>query len=358
MKTTICRPGDLGDSELACWREFQSSELSLQNPFLSPEFAIAVDAVRSDARVAVVEQDGEIAGFLAYSAGPFGLARPVAPGMCDLQAFVHRPGLHFEPSALVASTGLRAFRFDHLLGSQDNHQAATATVPADSWLIEFEDGWEGYVSWAEKERGRYLNWLERKQRRFIRDHPDAEFTYAAHDPAGLRALMALKTEQCKRMGWEDVFAEDWVRQLVERLAEMRTAGLAGGLSSLRIDGAYLAVDFSLLSERLYAGWLIAYDDSLASSSPGAVRWRYLLEAAAAAGIRRVDLGKGADDFKRRFSTGTLPLAEGMWGAAGAVPGCLVFAERLGRSLRSRLPAVEERVRRSVRTIRRYRARAV
>ena len=40
----------------------------MRSPFLAPEFALAVDRVRRDARVAVLEDSGRVVGFLAYQA--------------------------------------------------------------------------------------------------------------------------------------------------------------------------------------------------------------------------------------------------------------------------------------------------
>ncbi|MGH9094429.1 MAG: GNAT family N-acetyltransferase [Acidimicrobiales bacterium] len=354
MKATLRRPSDLGPDEVAAWHRFQAEELALQNPFVSPEFASAVDGVRTDARVVVVEEDREVVGFLPCSVGGLGLARPIAPGFCDLQAFVHRPGLSWSPRAVLGAAGLRAWRFDHLLGAQVGEVTGPArpVTTAASWIIDLADGWDGYARWAKAERGRYFKWLERKQRRFQREHPDASFTYARDDPAGLSALMALKSAQCRRMGWKDLFGLGWVRDLVERLAGSRTAALAGGLSALRIGDRVVAADFSLRSSRVYAGWLIAYDPDLAPYSPGAVRWRHLLEAAAAQGVSRIDLGKGEDDFKRRFSSGTVALAVGMWTAGGPLAGAWGGVDHLGRVARSRYPTVEQRARATLQAARR------
>lgn len=357
VKATVCRPADLGPAEVAAWHEFQAADMDLQNPFVSPEFAFAVGHVRADARVVVVEDGQEVVGFLPCSLGALGWARPIAPGFCDLQAFVHRPGLSWSPGAVLGAAGLRCWRYDHLLRAQASGTSAPATPSTDtaqSWIIDLGDGWDGYVRWAKAERARYLNWLERKQRRFHRDHPRVSFSYARHDPDGLGALMTLKSAQCRRMGWVDLFSVPWVRELVERLAGTTTAALSGGLSALRVDDRVVAADFSLRSGSVYAGWLIAYDNELASSSPGAVRWRHLIEAAAADGMRRIDLGKGEDDFKRRFCSGSVPLAEGVWTADGLLAGAWGRMDRLARRARARHPEAERSAQRAVQAVRRRR----
>ena len=354
LRARICRPGELGPGEIDAWHRFQGADAALQNPFVSPEFAVAVDAVRTDARVAVIDRDGDPAGFLAYAEGPLGIAGPVAPGLCDLQAFVHRPDLVWAPGDVLAAAGLVAWRFDHLVGAQATARPGTSVVEAESWVVDLAGGWEAYATWAAAERARHLNWLERKQRRWVREHPEGEFRYATVDPPALRALMALKSAQCRRLGWVDLFAKPWVRALTERLSATSTPALSGGVSSLRSGERIVAADFSLRSETVYAGWHIAYDATDASSSPGAVRWRYLLQAAADAGIEVVDLGKGADDFKRRFSTGTVAIGEGLWAREGRIGSTLAGVDRQGRALRGRWAPQERQARDLVRQGRRRR----
>ena len=46
-------------------------------------------------------------------------------------------------------------------------------------------------------------------------------------------------------------------------------------------------------------------------SPGAILLLLLLQSAAEQGVTRVDLGKGGEDYKLMFTTGGVPLAEGI-----------------------------------------------
>lgn len=357
MTMSVCRPGELGAREIAAWHAFQSAELSLQNPFLSPEFARVVDSVRDDARVAVAEEGGHPVGFLAYSLGPFRIGRPIAPGLTDLQAYVHHPGLPWDPGPLLREAGLAGWSFDHLLGQQAAEMGhAGPTVFDKTWLIELAHGFDGYAQWAMTERRRHFRWMEKQQRRLLEAHPDTSFSYAADDPDGLRALIDLKSEQCRRRGWMDLFGLRWARELVERLAACSSPALAGSVSTLRVDDRVVSVDMSLRSDTVYAGWIVAYQQELAQYSPGVVRWRYLLEAAAKEGIQLIDFGKGEDEFKRRFATTTRMLGAGLW-TAGGTGSALARVWRYAQLGRARYPGVEQRLRANVQTVRRWRYRA-
>ena len=66
MKITVVRPDELGPGDLERWRELQRATPSLQNPFLSPEFTLAVGRARETVRVALLEDGQKIVGFLPY----------------------------------------------------------------------------------------------------------------------------------------------------------------------------------------------------------------------------------------------------------------------------------------------------
>lgn len=352
MRVTVCRPGELGPAEVDRWHRFQEAEPAFANPFLSPAFAQAAGEARPDSRVAVAHDGGDVVGFLPFTAGRAGLARPIAPGFNDRQAFVHTAGLEWTWPELLRGAALRALSFDHLHPSQipSAVQAGARTITDDSFVIDLSGGWEHYRGWAKEHRGRYLNWLERKQRRLVGDLPDVSFAFDDGDGA-LSQLMALKSAQCLRLGWHDGFSGGWSRQLVDRLAQSRDPRCAGTMSVLRSAGRVIAADFSLRHGSVYVGWHIAYDDEMRQRSPGAVRWWYLLRAAAEEGITVVDLGRGGDDFKRRFSTGEEEVGVG-WLATSPT------AARVGRAAAAGLdrarPVLEPRARQLVRRVRRAR----
>ena len=77
MKVTVVRPGDLGESEARLWAEFQKRSPIAASPLLSLTFAQAVDRVRRNARVAVVEEQGKIKAFFPYELTPNNVARAI-----------------------------------------------------------------------------------------------------------------------------------------------------------------------------------------------------------------------------------------------------------------------------------------
>jgi CelD/BcsL family acetyltransferase involved in cellulose biosynthesis len=331
-RTTVCRPSELGSNEVARWHELQDLDVELQHPFLSPEFAQVADRVRSDARVLVVEDGPSIVGFLPFRLGRGRIATPLTPGFNDLQGLVSAAGADLWAPELLASAKLRAWTFDHLLAGYPSvgPSESASTRPTSTWVIDLQGGWAGYVEWADRERRRYFNWMERKQRRLAKEANEYQFCYDTQDPAVLHKLLEIKSNQCRSMGWRDSFAGTWVRAMFDELLALRHTALTGVLSALRVNGEIVAADFSLRSKSIYAGWIIAYDPAWSQLSPGIVRWRHVIEAVADDGIARIDLGRGADDFKRRFSTAQRPLLEGTIAATGTRAKVLVSALELSR----------------------------
>ena len=80
MRVSVVRPGELGPGDIASWRAMQSSTPSLASPFLSPEFTIAVGEFRPGARVAVLSDGPDVAGFSLLSGAGSGQGCPSRQG--------------------------------------------------------------------------------------------------------------------------------------------------------------------------------------------------------------------------------------------------------------------------------------
>src|SRR6201986_2613753 len=114
MRVSVARPGELSHEDIASWRAMQSGTPSLANPFLPPEFTIAVGEFRPSARVAILSQGSEIVGFFPFERGSHGAGLPIASGLTDCQGVIHAPGVEWDARELVRGCRLPMWRFDHL----------------------------------------------------------------------------------------------------------------------------------------------------------------------------------------------------------------------------------------------------
>src|SRR5262249_87540 len=124
------------------------------------------------------------------------------------------------------------------------------------------------------------------------------------------AMIRWKSEQYGRTRATNVFAFPWTLRLLERVLAQSGAGFRGMMSALYAGPHLAAVHPGLCSHGVLHWWFPTYDPAFGQYSPGLV---LILEAAKAAqslGIRRIDLGKGDLDYKRRLMSGAAPIAVG------------------------------------------------
>jgi CelD/BcsL family acetyltransferase involved in cellulose biosynthesis len=305
----VLRTEDLGEGERARWRELRAASEAPRNPFMEPEFTDAVGRVRPRARVAVVYEGHEPAGFLPHERGPLGQGRAIALGVSDCQGAILRPGLGLETGELLRACSVSSFAFDNVEAEQELFMPYAAEEHA-TYVIDVEKGYETYESVLRAQSPKFLKTTLAKERRLGRQVGDVRFVFDERDAAALRTLMEWKSAQYRRTGRRDRFAQEWISRLVHRLAETRAPECSGTLSVLYAGGRPIAAHFGLRSASVLACWFPAYEPEFAKYSPGLVLHLRMAEAAAAEGIGLLDLGRGAAEYKDSLKTGELPVYEG------------------------------------------------
>ena len=315
-KVSVLLPRELGPTELSAWRGMQAADRGLRSPFLAPEFALAVDRVRSDARVAVLEDAGRLVGFLAYQAGRFGAGRPIGASLCDCQGLVALPGIRFDPMSLLRGCGLSVLEFDHLLASQATF-AGHHVARTESYVMDLSQGYDAYLAERMSHSRKSLRKTFDKRRDLEAEVGEVSFELRSRSARDLAGLMQLKSAQFRRSGWPDRFSEGWVRALVEELFAAEGGGCVGTLSVLRAGGLPVAYIYALSGQGVLATWFPAYDPAFGRHSPGLILHLRLAEAVAPLGVDAIDLGKGQDWYKDKLKTRDVALAEAWVPRSGA-----------------------------------------
>ncbi|HEY3941251.1 MAG TPA: GNAT family N-acetyltransferase [Acidimicrobiales bacterium] len=309
MQVSVVRPGDLGPVEVSAWRELQQGQVALSSPFLSPDFALAVGRARDDARVAVVEDAEGFAGFFAFQLGPGATGAPIGDGICDAQAFVCRAGLEWDPRWLVRSSGLVAWRFDHLRVEQsafEPYHRALHSAP----VMDLSDGLDAFRTAVSTVSKDVLAQTARRRRKLAREVGPVVTEWA--DPAAepFDALVGWKSAQYAATGTWDRFEHRWIRTVLDELRAAHCSHCTGLLATTRAGGRLAAVHFGLAGLHGLSWWFPAYDPALGAYSPGLVLLLDLAECAAERRVATIDLGRGEHGYKRRVATGRYLLAEG------------------------------------------------
>lgn len=306
MKVTVVHPGELGASELARWRGFQRGCPALANPFLAPEFTVAVGRHRPRTRVAVLSEGPDLVGFFPFERRRFGYGVPVAAGLTHCQGLVHAPDVEWDPQELLRACGLAVWEFDNLVDGQKPFEPYQV-VREPSPIMDLSGGYEAYLGHL---RRSFVRDLQRKQRRLERDVGELRFVLGARDPAAFRALLGWKSAQYRRTGRSDRLAAPWVGRLLGELIETRCDGFSGLLAVLYADGRPVAGHLMLRMDGVLAGWFPAYDPRFATFSPGLVSRLRMAEAAAAAGVQLIDMARGPMAYKESFKSRDIYVAEG------------------------------------------------
>ncbi|WP_406268803.1 GNAT family N-acetyltransferase [Streptomyces sp. NBC_00191] len=316
LRIRVVKPDELDETEIDAWRALRTKSGSPANPFMEPEFTLAVGRVRPAARVAVLWEDGEPAGFFPFERGPLGHGRAIGLGVSDSQGALLRPGLTIASRELLSACALSAWEFDNLEAGQGVFQPEAAEEFA-SPVIDVGAGYAAYEQLLRAQSPKFLKTTLAKERRLGRQAGEVRFVFDERDPGALRTLMEWKSAQYRRTGRRDRFAKEWINTLVRQLHETRTPGCSGVLSVLYVADRPVAAHFGLRSRTVLSCWFPAYDPQFAKYSPGLILHLRMAESAAADGIGLLDLGRGPSEYKDSLKTGELRVFEGASTRPGA-----------------------------------------
>jgi CelD/BcsL family acetyltransferase involved in cellulose biosynthesis len=309
MKITVLPARELTPEHVQTWARLQQADPELESPFFRPEFTRLVASVRTDVEVAVLEEDGELAGFFPFQRRFWGAGVPVGGRVNDFQGVVARPGLSWRADELIRACGLSVWDFDHLLPSQQPFQSyhfATGNSP----FMDVSAGFQAYQAEQIRNGSRTIRELPRKIRKLEREVGPVRFEFHTAERNVLETLLRWKSEQYQRTRVTDVFTYPWTVQLLERVVLEKDEAFAGVLSALYIGDRLAAVELMLRSHAVLHGWFPAFDRSLGQYSPGLILNFELARSMPSLGLRRYHMGKGETRHKNSFATGAIPLARG------------------------------------------------
>jgi CelD/BcsL family acetyltransferase involved in cellulose biosynthesis len=322
LKASVVRPGELGEPELARWRELQAATPHLRSPFLAPGYALALDRLRDDVRVAVVTDAGETTAFFGFELRARRTAKPLGFGLTDVEGIVHAGPTPPPARELLRAAGLDGWDFDTLLEEQVP-PGADAVALRPSPVMDISGGYEAYLVNRRAASKTLVQRTQRKRRKLEREVGELRFAYDERDPAALDELMRWKSGQYAEMGEWDRFADRRVVDLVRDLHTRTDPDCTGLLSVLYAGDKPAAAHFGLAGTATLATWFPTYDPALSTYSPGILLHFLMAEGAAERGLVELNLGRGEHEYKAQLKTGDLQVARGSVDASALAPAALV-----------------------------------
>lgn len=337
MRVSVVAPGELGPSEARRWAELQGGEAGLSSPFLSYSYARILGQHRPNARVAVVEEGGQIGAFLPYELGPGRIASPLG-GVLTMTDGVVGGTTAIDLRAAVRLAGLRGWRFRHAPAGQlalRPYAYRWSYHGAEVLSIDLRDGFDAPAPLAGQTS---LSKAVRYQCRHLeRELGPLRFEWTSAESGHLGRLFAWKVAQLdpERRIFSSAF-EDIVADLQASSVDECEVLLA----SLSVGDQLVAVNLYLRGHRYLCLWQTGYDHAYARYSPGTVLLGLHAAEAARRGLAWIDLGYGQDPYKARAANAAYGILGGaIWASRG---------EALARSAYRRLLFEPRARRRSLR----------
>jgi CelD/BcsL family acetyltransferase involved in cellulose biosynthesis len=329
MRYRVIGPSELGARERQRWRRLQRANPSLGSPCFSFDFTLAAAAVRPDVRIAVLEEDGDIVGFFPFHQ-KYGAGEPIGGRMSDQHGVIAAPGTRWDWIELLRGAKLSYWLFDHLPAWQ---RPPVPVVHATSPGLDLSAGFDAWFQ-RKRQTGSTMAKMPGRLRKLEREVGPLRFELNSRDRAHFETVVRLKSEQCRRTGQLDFFALGWTRALVERIFETDSPDFGGRLSTLHAGDKLVAAHFGMHTPEVWHWWLPVYSADHATHSPGSLLLLEAARGAAAEGHVLLDLGKGDEPYKDRFSDCGTPLIEGLVSRPTPVTMARRMRKRLGAWVRT------------------------
>ncbi|QDU93055.1 GNAT family N-acetyltransferase [Lignipirellula cremea] len=302
-------PRQLTPELIAAWSTIQQSLPAFGSPYFRPEFTQQVARVRSDVRIAVLEQQGQPVGFFPYQYSGMGVLVPVGGKFSDYHGVIAPPEVEWTASQLLAACGASAWRFDHLVAEQQPFARYHGNVAGSPYLY-LADGYEAYEQERKSSGSKELTKLARKKRKLDREEGPLRFEYDTRDPQVFETLLAWKRDQYERTGLTDVFQFPWTTELLQNIWDCREPDFSGLMSALYLGDRLIAMHFGMRSGPIMHSWFPAYDREFYKASPGLILLTEIAKVASDQGVTIFDLGKGDAEYKTNLKSGDFMVAEG------------------------------------------------
>ncbi|MBC8352244.1 MAG: GNAT family N-acetyltransferase [Planctomycetes bacterium] len=291
------------------WDQILRQDELLHSPFLRPEFAEAVAAVRDDVEIAVLKECGEIRGFFPFHRDHFNVGTPVGGHLSNQQALITTTPDDWDIRKILGGCNLSAWNFDNLVASQtafENYHYFTEPCH----FLDLSRGYDGYVEQRCQCKAKHFMEIFRKERKLAREAGGLRFELHTDDVCVLQTLLDWKTNRCEHSGTFNLFAFNWTTALLGHILENPSERFAGLLSVLYAGDEPAAISYDLVSESAADGWLIAFNPKFSKYSTGFICALKKAKALAARGIQKLYLGRGKGRYKELLSSSSVMLAEG------------------------------------------------
>src|SRR5262249_27317546 len=212
--------------------------------------------------VGIISRNGSVVAFFPFQRKQLEASHavPIADFMSEFQGLICKPSFECDPLELIDRCGLVSYEFSHFIASQrfflrcHYHLESSYHIDVSQCCVQLKRA-SGLI--------RLSNDLARLQR----DFGPLRFVALSHDPALLRRVMDLRSDQDKRTGVSDLYGMAWVRSVIEKIHATQSNEFAGVLSLLYAGDRLIAGHFGVRSQTVLHYWIPAHDPVMATYVP-------------------------------------------------------------------------------------------
>lgn len=301
MKISVIRGVELTAGHVEAWSAIQTANSALESPFFRPEFTLATARERSNTYVGVMHDSKDvIVGFF-----PFVLVRPGYGrnlDMCDHQGIITAAPHEYRATEVVRGCGLKVWEYDHFTAGNPRFEKFH-TLTGPSPIMDLAMGYDAYKGSLNPEGKRHLSKAGTSARKVERELGLLRLDPDSRDDDVMRAMHQWRAQKYGPL-------PDWSHRALETIRNTHTSDFSGVLSALYAGDHLLAVHFGIRCRSVLQWWFPAFNPEFTSYAPGILLLLRMAECAPDLGIARIDLGKGMQDYKRRFANTSTMVSTG------------------------------------------------
>jgi CelD/BcsL family acetyltransferase involved in cellulose biosynthesis len=290
IKAETTTATELGEAELAQWREWQAADKVVHNPFLAPEFAYAKAKFLKKQFVAVLREGNDIVGYMPYEKVDKAVGVP--------RGVIAKPGTSWDVRPILSGTGLSVFEYLDLVPEQKDALQTRGAIVRPVATVDLTNGWDAWI--AEKSKSSNVKRYMRKGRTMERDLGETEFKLSEPDHDILDQFMLWKSAHNDRTGNYNRYAIPEYRAMVHwMLDNSSNETFEVQLSTYRAGGRLLAMQLAMVANDMCTAWQTTHDPDpeLNKYSAGMTMMLNHYEGLAKHGVKIIDLGVGPSPYK-------------------------------------------------------------
>jgi CelD/BcsL family acetyltransferase involved in cellulose biosynthesis len=312
VRWTTLKMGDLTPQQIEAWHKIHEQETALRSPFTTYGFCHAVDKVRGNVFVSLLENRGGIQAIFPferrYRLIP-GVAQKPGGHLSDCFGMIGSAHHPLDEQELLERAGLSVFSFDHL-PLQDNTLPVWQGTVSHGIRVEMPN-FNNYVEDLRKTNKKFFKEVDRHRNQLVQQYGEMNFQWQTVRPnVELERLIDRKRSQYIKSGARDALKLPWARQLLLELLGAQHKNCEAILSTLYCGDTWVASNLALRTEQLLHIWFPVFNRDLRRFGPGHVLFFSLFESAATKGVSVVDFGGGVSAYKKKYLGKQYPLFKG------------------------------------------------